>query len=596
MERTDGRQWKRRAGGGPGALALLALCAAVYLPGLFSIPAVDRDEARFAQASRQMFEAAALPEDRLDPRLHSGGWALPMLGDKPRLNKPPLVYWLQVGAAWGFTGGDPARDAVWMYRLPSVLSALVAMLATWRFGARWFDPRAAWLAAATLAVAPMVVWDAHQARSDQLLLACTTVCMGALGEVWRQARRPRRSTLAWALVFWLAMAAGVMTKGFITPMVAGFALLAMCAATRRWRWALGLRPAIGAGIVAACVAPWLLAIADRQGGLGAYADEVWREFFVRGAAGSREGHWAPPGAHLVMLTALFWPGSMLTLAGIARAWRRARGPSANARGIAPLRAPWRGRRIEVFLLAWIVPAWVVFELSPAKLPHYTVPLLPPIALLSARMVFAAAAASRRGAPVMPTAGRLIWFLVGAAPIVAVAIAAAASMLGIESAAARLAPGGWRSAATLLAGIAALGALIAGLRSVSRGGPIAAQAWAMLAGAGLLAPALQWWMPALAPGAAAARLGAIIASHDPSGTRPIATALHEDSAIFATRARARRAAPPDLDAWLRDHPGGLIICTPGEARDLGAQSIGGWSGPLPSGGSRSWVVAERGRAP
>ena len=40
-------------------LALVFLCLTVYVPGLRSIPPVDRDEARFAQASRQMFESVA---------------------------------------------------------------------------------------------------------------------------------------------------------------------------------------------------------------------------------------------------------------------------------------------------------------------------------------------------------------------------------------------------------------------------------------------------------------------------------------------------------------------------------------------------------
>jgi hypothetical protein len=78
-------------------LALLAVLLAVYLPGLMAIPAVDRDESRFVQASRQMFESVALPPDQLDERpfvlsesgrltagMHAGGLAVPMVGDRPR--------------------------------------------------------------------------------------------------------------------------------------------------------------------------------------------------------------------------------------------------------------------------------------------------------------------------------------------------------------------------------------------------------------------------------------------------------------------------------------------------------------------------------
>jgi 4-amino-4-deoxy-L-arabinose transferase-like glycosyltransferase len=36
-----------------------------------------------------------------------------------------------------------------------------------------------------------------------------------------------------------------------------------------------------------------------------------------------------------------------------------------------------------FLLAWLVPAWALFELIPAKLPHFILPLYPAIAILIA---------------------------------------------------------------------------------------------------------------------------------------------------------------------------------------------------------------------
>src|SRR5947207_13795645 len=71
------------------ALVLIGVCLVVYVPGLFSIPPVDRDESRFAQASRQTFESVALPAGERDPVMHGGGLVVPMLQSRPRLNKPP---------------------------------------------------------------------------------------------------------------------------------------------------------------------------------------------------------------------------------------------------------------------------------------------------------------------------------------------------------------------------------------------------------------------------------------------------------------------------------------------------------------------------
>jgi hypothetical protein len=173
---------------------LVLLCCTVYLPGFFSIPPVDRDESRFAQASRQMFESVALPEGERDAELHSGGLAVPMVGGKPRLNKPPLIYWLQGGSAAVFTGGDPLADAIWMYRVPSLVAGLVIVLATWRLGCSMFDPRVGWVGACLLAVSPVFVWEAHQARADMVMVAWTTLAMGQLWKLWNLATStPKRA-------------------------------------------------------------------------------------------------------------------------------------------------------------------------------------------------------------------------------------------------------------------------------------------------------------------------------------------------------------------------------------------------------------------
>ncbi|MBC7770883.1 MAG: glycosyltransferase family 39 protein, partial [Pyrinomonadaceae bacterium] len=471
--RTLARSW--RAGG----IGLVLLCLLVYVPGLWTIPPIDRDESRFAQASRQMLESGTL-----------SGWIVPMVQDKPRLNKPPLIYWLQAGSAallgdapdqWAWLDGESQN--VWVYRVPSVLAAMMTVLLTWRLGVRMFDPRAAWLAAALLAVCPMVVWDAHQARADQVLLAMTTATMLCLWVVWKQgidgsghpgikwrasdpsganrreveaaqpgvrqdafspadSFRPSahaaqtpvpRSGWKWPVLFWLFLTLGVMTKGPITPMVAGLTALSLSLLTRRWRWLLDLRPLVGIVILVAIVAPWVYGVTrvledpalqlrmgmplpspgePARSGFAAYWSIVYAETIGR-SAGAKEGHWGPPGYHIVLLGALFWPGSLLTAAAIGRAWKRGlvarmklneevaetaegrkSGRFASLRGSV---ASWlrrlyhsrAGRPAELFCLAWMLPSWIVFELISTKLPHYTMPLYPAVAMLSARMLFAA---------------------------------------------------------------------------------------------------------------------------------------------------------------------------------------------------------------
>lgn len=598
---------------------LVILCLAVYLPGLWTIPPVDRDESRFAQASRQMHE--------------SGDWVVPRVQSKPRLNKPPLIYWCQCAsiAAFGDEPGRYANGNIWVFRVPSVLAAIGSVLVTWRLGRRMLDPRAAWLGAAMLAVCPMVVWDAHQARADQLLLFCTVAAQYALYVIWNRGapadrcadrgranrergtsafrfhpgfpiRDPRsaiRDLLA-PILFWLAFAAGIMTKGPITPMIAGLTVLALCVTTRRWRWVLGLRPLLGLLIVAAAVAPWLIALTHRLGhptigfrdelersglaltggenGWLVYLRIVYDETLGR-STGAKEGHWGPPGYHLVLLTVLFWPGSMLTGLGLARAFRR----SFPARASAP--GPWAARLLtrlrspdsqpaSRFLLCWIVPSWVVFECVSTKLPHYTMPLYPAIALISARAVFAAEQGVLRGLRDLGTrVGLVVWWIVGV--VATLGLTALVIVAGREdqssSAVGAIAP--YAPAGLLLA------ILLAGVgRSLVRGRYFLAQVVSVVTVVAWGAMFLQWALPRAERFWVSSRIVAA-ASDVRRGGSPIVnlSEFGEDSLVFLTRGSLLTSVPPSAT-----EAGRLVVVSPAD------QPV-----PVPDGGRLHLIRAVRG---
>src|SRR6201993_5283790 len=94
------------------AVAFLLLCGALFfLPGFFNIAPVDRDEARFAQATRQMVETG----DFVDIRFQ----------DEVRYKKPVGIYWMQAAAVETATvlGLPKAQLRIWVYRIPSLLGA-----------------------------------------------------------------------------------------------------------------------------------------------------------------------------------------------------------------------------------------------------------------------------------------------------------------------------------------------------------------------------------------------------------------------------------------------------------------------------------------
>ncbi|HTV87500.1 MAG TPA: phospholipid carrier-dependent glycosyltransferase [Stellaceae bacterium] len=332
--------------------ALVGLCLLLYLPGQATIPVLDRDEARFAQATRQMLETG----DFLHIRFQ----------DEARNNKPAGIYWLQAAAVSAFS--TPLSDAIWPYRLPSLIGATLAVLLLFAFGralcADAAEPTTvAFLAAVLLATALGVVAEAHIAKTDAMLLAAATAGQGALGLAYLRARQGRRVALWIAAAFWAAEIAAMMIKGPIGPGLAVLTAATLALADRDVRWLAGLRPALGLAALIAAVAPWLFAVEHATHGRF-LAASLGHDFLGK-VTGAEDAHGAPPLFYLLLAFVTFWPGSLLLVPAVLRGWRR------------------RAAATERFLLAWLLPGWIVLELVPTKLPHYVLPLYPALALLAA---------------------------------------------------------------------------------------------------------------------------------------------------------------------------------------------------------------------
>src|SRR6202790_4345545 len=89
-----------------------------FLPGVFQIPPIDRDEPHFAQKAKQMLETG----DYVDLRFQ----------DEAHYTKPVGMYWLQAATVKTAEalGVPDARLTIWLYRLPSLFAAAGAVLAT----------------------------------------------------------------------------------------------------------------------------------------------------------------------------------------------------------------------------------------------------------------------------------------------------------------------------------------------------------------------------------------------------------------------------------------------------------------------------------
>lgn len=327
---SAGPDWLRWAG-------LLLITLVLFAPGCQTIPATDRDESRYAQASRQIIE--------------SGDWVDIRFQDELRLKKPPAIYWLQAGSR--LVLGLP--DSIGSYRLASLLGAVGAVLVLFALSRRLLASELSMLPPLMLAASFLVGAEARLATTDAVLLLATMLAGSVLTLRWAGRPWPQDD-----LILATAMAAGVLVKGPVVLFLVG-GMYATGRIPFRLQGLPGLFTWRALILFIILAAPWFVLIAIRHGAA------FWYESVLQDVAGkavsAQESHGYPPGFYLLTLPLAGWPWAALLPAMGWLAWRERGQPAARA------------------LMAWILPLWALFELAPTKLVHYVLPTYPALVLL-----------------------------------------------------------------------------------------------------------------------------------------------------------------------------------------------------------------------
>jgi 4-amino-4-deoxy-L-arabinose transferase-like glycosyltransferase len=326
--------------------ALLLICVLAWLPGFFTLPPLDRDESRFAQATKQMLE--------------TGDFVDINLGGVPRYEKPVGIYWLQAVSTAAFGSGP--RDSIWTYRVPSLLGALAGVVATFWLVRSFAGVEAAFAAGLILGLSVLLMSEAKIAKTDAVLLGCTAVAQAVILRTYLGARASPPKT-AELLLGWAAFGLGVLVKGPVIAAVCGASVIAIVVWNRDWHWLARLRPLMGLALACLIVLPWAIAIGIASHGLF-YQKSLGQDFAAK-LMGDQESHGAPPGYFTLLSSVIFWPGSLLLLPGLIYGIARRHEPAVR------------------YLLLWAATTWLIFELAPTKLPHYVLPAFPALAALCA---------------------------------------------------------------------------------------------------------------------------------------------------------------------------------------------------------------------
>ena len=170
---------------------------------------VDRDEPRFAEASREMIER--------------GDYVVPYFNNRYRFDKPPLTYWLQVASFRAF-GENPFAA-----RFPSAVAAALTAIAIFAWGRRLDLNRAGFWAAIIFTLCLQTFVHAKAAVADMWLVLFMTLAHWAgyellrdrFGGTWRSVVFRPRNLRAWWWMFYLSLAFAFLAKGPIGWMPLG---------------------------------------------------------------------------------------------------------------------------------------------------------------------------------------------------------------------------------------------------------------------------------------------------------------------------------------------------------------------------------------
>jgi len=303
----------------------------------------EPDEGRNAEKARQI--------------LVLNDWITPHENFHAVLDKPIFFYWL-IAITYKIFGASE-----WSARLPSALAALACAALVYGFArSRWGRWEALWAGLILLTSLEFFLLS-RIVIFDMTLTLCQILALAGFYEA-AQSRSAARRGLLCALMY-LALGVGTLIKGLIGVVVPGMVIFFFLLLGNRWRLLRKLYPIPGALLFFAVVLPWYLqAEAHNPGYLSYY---IWQEHFGRYTTGQfdRTESWY---YFMLVLLVGFFPWTFLLPQVAKDCWKN------------------RSDEKTLFVVLWIVLPFLFFSVSHSKLPHYILPVFPPLAIITGAML------------------------------------------------------------------------------------------------------------------------------------------------------------------------------------------------------------------
>ena len=302
----------------------------------------DQDEAAYAGFAKRMIE--------------TGDWLVPDYMWSFIHRKTPLHFW-NIAISYKLFG-----ISEFSVRIPSTLSVVTTYLLIYFWGGSLFGKRIALIAAAVLSTTLFVPSLGKISVTDATLLMYTTLSALAILQVL-----VNKSWKA-VLLFWLAFSLALITKGPPLIIFTSIFVFILFILHPKRKNLLRLHPWFFLPLAAAPLFVWGYLASQNDGGV--FVDWLIDWYILKRINGSVLGQTGAPGLHLLFIFISFIPYFMFF-------------PKALWNGISGI---WKDRGEQFILAAWFIAGWLIWELSPSKLPAYTVAAQVPLAILISKVI------------------------------------------------------------------------------------------------------------------------------------------------------------------------------------------------------------------
>jgi 4-amino-4-deoxy-L-arabinose transferase-like glycosyltransferase len=355
---------KKSTCGEPSRTKLIALLIVIAVSGLTAFwalgsRAIGNHEAYVGVTARNM--------------VASGNWLIPVLNGENRLNKTPLSYWLVAAAS-------KAAGSInnFIVRLPSAILAVLSAIAIFYFVSAWLGFRTGALSALIWSTSFCYVNYSHTGRPEMALAVFTTIAMLSFYSAIEA--RSRAKQIYCMLVFWLSFSLAMLAKGPAPIPLIFPALFFYFLIFSKWKLFPKLLPITGLILFLLIFLPWPIMILLKC----PHVTAVWKDEFLGRAAGEYASSSKPYYYYFKIIFALFLPFSAFIPLALT----------------APFYRIWDEKRPVMFYLwLWFVAGLVVMSVFGSRRPHYILPIIPAMAVLTGiilnDMIFEQKAYSRK---------------------------------------------------------------------------------------------------------------------------------------------------------------------------------------------------------